>query len=444
MYRLYNFIRPLSARYKWLKIVLHWLIAKFPFLLIPLQRNQRIKYIQLKSLRENNVILIDVTHLAKTGLHTGVQRVVRSIYKELKELAPSDIDVEPVSLTADGGIWHFRYYDIDLGVQSSEVVVPGQGDIFLGVDLNAAIIHASKAGLFDDWRKRGVKNLFVVHDILPITHPNWWEGGTNHRHEEWLRAVLDSADVVVSVSKSTQNEVIRWTQQASVDTSNVRFDWFHLGANFDNAVKVSEEKLAEASDVDQSVVKLLHEKETFLVVGTLEPRKGHMQCLNAVELLWEKESDVHLVFVGCEGWMVDELVEKINANPELGNRLFWLDGISDEYLTEVYRASTCLVQPSHGEGFGLSVIEGAYYGLPIIARDIPIFRELADNHAAFFKGETPFELAAAIESWLCVYRKQQHATSSGLEWNTWRDSALQLSNIIKEVEVTSVREQADV
>jgi glycosyltransferase involved in cell wall biosynthesis len=442
MYRLYNLIRPLIARYKWLRVALHWLAAKFPFLLIPLQRNQEVKYAKLKSSRERNVILIDITHLAKTGLHTGIQRVVRSIYNELKELAPSDIDVEPVCLMADGGFWHFRYYDLDLGVQGSEVVVPIQGDIFLGVDLNASIIHASKVGLFDDWRKRGIKNLFVVHDILPITHPHWWEGGASHRHEEWLRAVLDAADVVVSVSKSTQDEVIRWTQKASVDTSNVRFDWFHLGANFDNAIKVSEEKPVTTSDVDQSVVKLLHEKETFLVVGTLEPRKGQMQCLNAFELLWEKESDVHLVFVGCEGWMVNELVKKINGHPELGNRLFWLDGISDEYLTEVYRASTCLVQPSHGEGFGLSVIEGAYYGLPIIARDIPIFRELADNHAAFFKGETPFELAAAIESWLCVYRKQQHATSSGLEWNTWRDSALQLSNIVKEV--TNVREQADV
>ena len=140
--------------------------------------------------------------------------------------------------------------------------------------------------------------------------------------------------------------------------------------------------------------------------------------------------------------MVDKLVKKINGHPELGNRLFWLDGISDEYLTEVYRASTCLVQPSHGEGFGLSVIEGAYYDLPIIARDIPIFRELADNHAAFFKGESSFELAAVIESWLRVYREQQHVTSSGLEWNTWRDSALQLNNILKEV--TSMREQEDV
>jgi glycosyltransferase involved in cell wall biosynthesis len=442
MYRLYYLIRPLMARYRWLRIVLHWLIAKFPLLLIPLQRNQRAHYAELKSSRERNVILVDVTHLARTGLHTGIQRVVRSIYNELKELAPNGIDVEPVCLMAEGGFWHFRYYDLDLGVQGAEVVVPRQGDIFLGVDLNASVIHASKVGLFDDWRKRGAKNLFVVHDILPITHPHWWEGGTSHRHEEWLRAILGSADVVVSVSKSTQNEVIRWAQQASVDTSNVRFDWFHLGANFDSSANESEAKTVKASDVDQSVVKLLHEKETFLVVGTLEPRKGHMQCLKAFELLWEKESDVHLVFVGCEGWLVNKLIKKINSHPELGNRLFWLDGISDEYLTELYRASTCLVQPSNGEGFGLSVIEGAYYGLPIILRDIPIFRELADNHAAFFKGDAPFELAAAVESWLCVYRKQQHASSSDLEWNTWRDSALQLNNILKEV--TSVREQEDV
>ena len=56
--------------------------------------------------------------------------------------------------------------------------------------------------------------------------------------------------------------------------------------------------------------------------------------------------------------------------------MLWLEGISDEYLDKVYAASTCLIAASEGEGFGLPLIEAAQHKLPIIARDIPVFREV--------------------------------------------------------------------
>ena len=61
---------------------------------------------------------------------------------------------------------------------------------------------------------------------------------------------------------------------------------------------------------------------------------------------------------------------------EIGNRLFWLEGISDEYLEKIYDAATCLIAASEGEGFGLPLIKVAQHKLPIIARDIPVFREV--------------------------------------------------------------------
>ena len=49
---------------------------------------------------------------------------------------------------------------------------------------------------------------------------------------------------------------------------------------------------------------------------------------------------------------------------------FRLQGISDEYLEQVYAASTCLIAASINEGFGLPLIEAARHGIPIVARDI--------------------------------------------------------------------------
>ena len=121
------------------------------------------------------------------------------------------------------------------------------------------------------------------------------------------------------------------------------------------------------------------------MVATIEPRKGHHQTLKAFELLWGQGADINLVIVGKQGWLVEELIENIKAHSELNKRLFWQEGISDEYLENIYAESTCLIAASEGEGFGLPLIEAAQKGKPIIARDIKVFREVAGDYAYYFK-----------------------------------------------------------
>jgi glycosyltransferase involved in cell wall biosynthesis len=110
----------------------------------------------------------------------------------------------------------------------------------------------------------------------------------------------------------------------------------------------------------------------------------------------------------------------------LNKRLFWLDGISDEYLEKTYAASSCLIAASYGEGFGLPLIEAAQHKLPIIARDIAVFREVAEEHAYYFRGLLPEELAHAVKAWLSLFDMQQHPKPEQLSWLTWKESANQL------------------
>jgi len=151
-----------------------------------------------------------------------------------------------------------------------------------------------------------------------------------------------------------------------------------------------------------------------------------MQVLEAFEQLWQTDQDVSLIIIGKQGWMVDVLIEKLHTSPELNKRLFWLEGISDEYLEKVYTSSTCLIAASYGEGFGLPLIEAAQHKLPIIARDIPVFREVAGEHAFYFDGKKSAELAAAIQNWLKLYKSNQHPSSDSMPWLTWKKSATQL------------------
>jgi glycosyltransferase involved in cell wall biosynthesis len=167
------------------------------------------------------------------------------------------------------------------------------------------------------------------------------------------------------------------------------------------------------------------------MVGTLEPRKGHLQVLDAFECLWKEDKPINLVIAGKKGWMVDDLVERLSGHSELNKRLFWLQCISDEYLERVYAESTCLIAASYGEGFGLPLIEAAQYKLPIIARDIPVFREVAGEHAYYFPFEDTQELVSSIKDWLEQYEIGEHPKSKKLPWLTWGQSSKQLSSLLQ-------------
>jgi len=182
-------------------------------------------------------------------------------------------------------------------------------------------------------------------------------------------------------------------------------------------------------DADQKLTQL-GQKPTFLMVGTIEPRKGHAQTLDAFERLWAEGVEANLAIVGKEGWDVDPLVRRLREHSERGTRLFWFDNISDEYLERIYQASTCLIAASEGEGFGLPLIEAAQHRLPILARDLPVFQEVAGDHAVYFTGLEAADLANAIREWLTAWHNDQAVASDQMPWLTWEESATQLLEVI--------------
>jgi len=203
--------------------------------------------------------------------------------------------------------------------------------------------------------------------------------------------------------------------------------WFHLGADLNSSVPTT----GLADDADQ-VLERLRSVPSFLSVGTIEPRKGHAQTLAAFDLLWEQGEDINLVLVGKQGWMVDKLADSLRNHPQLNKRLFWLEGISDEYLEKLYAASACLLAASQGEGFGLPLIEAAQHKLPILARALPVFREVAGEHATFFEGDSAQNLADALRQWVSDYRAGSMIASDEMPWMTWKQSAEQLKTVLFE------------
>lgn len=378
-------------------------------------------------------ILIDISELVKRDAKTGIQRVVRSLLTEMLMNPPAGFDVHPIY--ANQLTLGYRYANRfkkkffaseeekrSMGEGNTNnledpIIETQAGDIFLGIDLQADIVQAQKQYL-SAIKLNGTKVYFVVYDLLPILFPNAFPSAAEFNHRQWLLEI-SKFDGIICISKAVADDYRQWAKVNIPDLPK-QFDvaWFHLGADIENSVPTT--GLPENAS---EVIAKMSAQPSFVMIGTLEPRKGYSQTLPAFEKLWATGTQVNLVIIGKKGWMVDELVSHIESHPELNKRLFWLDSISDEYLDQIYSASTCLIAASDGEGFGLPLIEAARRHVPIIARDIPVFKEVAGEHAFYYTANKPEEMTQAIEAWLKLYASGTHPRSDKMPWLTWKESA---------------------
>ena len=374
-------------------------------------------------------LFVDISELAQRDAGTGVQRVTRSILKELLERPPAGYAVEPVYATPDTpGYRYARRFtarfsgtDDDL---DDEPIDYRPGDFFLGLDLQHHVVAAQKDYLAS-LRRDGVKVIFVVYDLLPVLMPHAFPPGAAMGHKTWL-SILTGFDGAVCISRAVADELAAWQKvHGPKRLRPFKIGWFHLGADVQNSGPTR-----GLPDNAKQVLQEFARRPTFLMVGTIEPRKGQAQTLDAFELLWKQGVDANLVIVGKQGWMVEQLIHKLRHHPELNKRLFWLEGVSDEYLEKAYAASACLIAASEGEGFGLPLIEAAQHKLSIIARDIPVFREVAGEHSYYFDGKSPETLASVLSHWLALHTVDQHPKSDNMPRLTWDQSAQRLLEVI--------------
>lgn len=380
-------------------------------------------------------LFIDVSELVQRDAKTGIQRVTRSILTELLRLeAEVGYRTRPVYATAGApGYCDAHAFLRNNGLAKEDTPLEDMpisfhaGDIFLGLDLHPMAV-VEQAPILRQMHNAGVRIVFVVYDLLPIRLDGHFADGMREGFAQWLDTVTEF-DGAICISQVVADEVRTWVREFKPARAQ-RFDvrWFHIGADIEN----SQPTLGMPDDSEHLFARLAT-APTFLMVGTLEPRKGHSLVLDAFEALWRQGVDANLVIVGRAGWLVDTLADRIGNHAESRHRLFWLAGISDEYLEKIYSKSTCLMAASEGEGFGLPLIEAARHGLPIIASDMPVFHEVAGPHAFYFDSRTPEGLASAISAWLELHRTNRHPHSVDMPWLTWQQSTQDLLARLLEV-----------
>lgn len=367
-------------------------------------------------LRDDQYIYIDITGLMEVDLGTGIQRVVRSIAYYLLQGKLDKCKVVPVYATNRGYKSSSSFVE-KLGIQSvvnhdNSLITPQVGDVFLALDFNVNAILNNSIYL-DKLQSGGVSIQYIVYDLLPIKMPYFFLPGVEYYHIKWLEQVA-KADCVICISDHVKDNYLEWSRSSKSLNNNQFVSSFRLGCDIQKTIQ------------SEKFNKRVNANKTFLMVGTVEPRKGYSQVLAAFQELWKSGLDWKLIIVGKKGWLCDAIVDNIRNHEEFNIKLIWIENCSDKELVELYKSSECLIAASYGEGFGLPLIEAASYGINILARDIPVFREVAGSHADFFSSVDHLELQNEIKRWIINHQENKISKSADMPNLTWEQSAKEL------------------
>lgn len=373
-------------------------------------------------------LLIDVSLIAESDLRTGIERVTRNLARHILNTARPDLWPELVRLVRDGessSLWRAGHYATQLcawpQAMLDEPLRIEEGDCLLMLDTSWGH-YEHFTPIFTQIRERGGRVVHFIHDLLPIELPDCFPPGMRDMFERWMDFVVAQSDGVICVSRASAEAVSRAAQgRRALLQRPLRIGFSHNGADIREPNAGSPALRPELVALASAGVPL------YLMVGTLEPRKGHDTVLAAFEQLWAAGTSAALCLIGKEGWMMGPLAERLRTHPEAGRRLLWIPSASDAELMFAYESACGVIVASLNEGFGLPIIEAAQYGKPVIATDIPVFREVAGEGANYFPvGDAP-ALAALITHELAV-----PSVLAPIHWLSWEQSAQSLLNVLHE------------
>lgn len=359
-------------------------------------------------------MFVDMAVISNHDAGTGIQRVVRELALALLEKAAPEWDIRFVSATRKRRYHHIAWPDSAISVKPEEMRAR-PGDIFLGLDysLDAVRRHRRQLARF---RREGGALWFLVHDLLPLHRPEWFSRNTVIRYKAWLGILSGIADGFLCNSPQTEIEL----KDALAEVYGLASDYHTQVLPMGYIIADGKEKTMPAPSprFDLSA-------PFALMVGTLEPRKGHADVIAAFDELWKRGSRRRLVLVGRLGWQVDALRDLILSHSEYGSKMLWFDDVEDAELFQIYRACTGVIIASLGEGFGLPLIEALGHGKPVLARDLPVFRVHEGKGVYFFPAASqPRDIAEAVEQWFNASLQGDIAIIRPTD--NWQDAAILL------------------
>lgn len=272
-----------------------------------------------------------------------------------------------------------------IALLAGAAIVPGprpdtRGRIYLNVG-HTGLDAPGLSGWLDG---RGWKPVFMVHDLIPISHPEFCRPGEAERHRLRMRTVVENAAGVIVNSKATRETFCEFAAREPRPAPPTLVAW-----------------LATIGETETAADMPSLSRPTFVMIGTIEARKNHIMLLR----LWERlvaelrDKAPRLVLIGQRGWEADDVFALLDGSELLKGHVLELDTCDDAALRAWLKHARALLMPSFVEGFGIPVIEALEAGAPVIASDQPVFREIAGDIPLYVNSRDERGWEAAIRAY---------------------------------------------
>lgn len=264
-----------------------------------------------------------------------------------------------------------------------------------------------------------VKSIATVYDLIDYEFPFMMPNGAEFLARQ--SRVLSRADHVISISKSTSERAISAFKIATDKVSTIHLD---ASSIFQPVSMKDKMKFRE---------KYSRGKSFFLFVGGTSSYKNLATLIRAFGIIRER-TDHLLLLVGHSKKNIDQQYIDLAIKYQVEDRIIRLIHPNDSILCQAYNAADAFVFPSLQEGFGIPLVEAMRCSTPIIASDIPVFREICGEGALFFNPHVDTELAEQLNA-VTEPATQNRLAAAGKERAnlfSWDEAAKKVENIYLE------------
>lgn len=240
---------------------------------------------------------------------------------------------------------------------------------------NASLIHVSHSRLertsaYSWLGETGRNGVFYVHDLIPLSHPEFVRPEEPERHRRRMETVLKHASLILCNSQVTARAIRTYAQENNKRLPSIAV----LPPGVEQCF------LEPSKDVAPP------QTPYFVAIGTIEPRKNHMLLLSLWQYLAERDGAKapRLVIVGKRGWENSHILAMLERCPALPGLVIEVPGLEDAALARLVAGAAALLSPSFAEGYGMPITEAIAIGTPVVASNITAHREAAAGQAAVF------------------------------------------------------------
>jgi glycosyltransferase involved in cell wall biosynthesis len=266
--------------------------------------------------------------------------------------------------------------------------------------------------------ERGHQLAVLCHDIIPLQFPQYFRDVDANRFRVCFHRVFPASALIILTTRRVEADVRRYCKDKKLPLRRTAV--VGLGADFTRV----------EARADATLPAGLQAGRFALFVSTIEPRKNHRLLL----AVWKRliadgvpqPSGFKLVFVGRPGWLMQEFMSELQADPTFGQSLLLLSNVDDPTLSALYAGSAFCLYPSFYEGFGLPVIEAFRSGKAVIASTGGALPEVVQDFSPCLDPNDEDGWYAEMKSWIenpAMRAKYEASIRNGFRMRDWTTAA---------------------